>query len=390
MLHDKVLKSPRSASSFAAMKLVSEQAMKMAIQEAYKGATRVSPNPLVGAVVLDAEGNFLASGHHEFYGGPHAEVNALKNLSVEQLRGATVYVTLEPCAHEGKTPSCAKMMAKLPIKKVVFGLVDPNPLVAGQGAAILHAAGIETEVFSDTHPEFKDELEEVCEAFLWNFRHKKVFVSLKIAQSLDGQVGLKTGESKWITNEKSREYAHYLRACHDATLVGRGTVQQDNPSLNIRHPEIQKDNRVVVIDPRGTLLQEASQLQITRLHKPENIFWCVSAVKNSSGDLPFAKIVKVQENANGSLNLEDLLQNLWNHGLRSVIVEGGPQTATNFLKAGLVNRLYIFTAPVVVGAEGGRSWTEGISIGEMRERLQVKNPRTLAFGADILTTGRLA
>lgn len=390
MLHDKVLKSPRSASNFAAMKLVPEKAMQMAIQEAYKGATRVSPNPLVGAVVLNAEGNFLASGHHEFYGGPHAEVNALKNLSIEQLRGATVYVTLEPCAHEGKTPSCAKMMAKLPIKKVVFGLVDPNPLVAGQGAAILQAAGIETEVFSDTHPEFKNELEEVCEAFLWNFRHKKVFVSLKIAQSLDGQVGLKTGESKWITNEKSREYAHYLRACHDATLVGRGTVQQDNPSLNIRHPEIQKDNRVVVIDPSGTLLQEASQLQITRLHKPENIFWCVSAVKSSTGDLPFAKIVKVQENADGSLNLEDLLQNLWNQGLRSVMVEGGPQTAANFLKAGLVNRLYIFTAPVVVGAEGGRSWTEGISIGEMRERLQVKNPQTLSFGADILTTGRLA
>ncbi|MBS1969451.1 MAG: bifunctional diaminohydroxyphosphoribosylaminopyrimidine deaminase/5-amino-6-(5-phosphoribosylamino)uracil reductase RibD [Bdellovibrionales bacterium] len=372
------------------MKLFPEQAMKMAIQEAYKGATRVSPNPLVGAVVLDAEGNFLASGHHEFYGGPHAEVNALKNLSIEQLRGATVYVTLEPCAHEGKTPSCAKMMAKLPIKKVVFGLVDPNPLVAGQGAAILQAAGIETEVFSDAHPEFKNELEEVCEAFLWNFREKKVFVSLKIAQSLDGQVGLKTGESKWITNEKSREYAHYLRACYDATLVGRGTVQHDNPSLNIRHPEIQKDNRVVVIDPSGTLLHEASQLQITRLHKPENIFWCVSAVKNSSRDLPFAKIVKVQENADGSLNLEDLLQNLWNHGLRSVMVEGGPLTAANFLKAGLVNRLYIFTAPVVVGAQGGRSWTEGISIGEMRERLQVKNPQTLSFGADILTTGRLA
>ncbi len=363
--------------------------MKMAIQEAYKGATQVSPNPLVGAVVLSAEGNILASGHHEFYGGPHAEVNALKNLSVEQLRGATVYVTLEPCAHEGKTPSCAKMMAGLPIKKVVFGLVDPNPLVAGQGAAILQAAGIQTEVFSETHPAFRNELEEVCEAFLWNFREKKVFVSLKIAQSLDGQVGLKTGESRWITNEKSREYVHYLRACHDATLVGRGTVQQDNPSLNIRHPEIQKNNRVVVIDPSATLLQEASQLQITRLHKPENIFWCVSVVKNSSGDLPFAKIVRVRENTDGTLNLEDLLQKLWSAGIRSVMVEGGPQTAANFLKAGLVNRLYIFTAPVVVGAEGGRSWTEGISISEMRERLQVKNPQTRSFGSDMLTTGRL-
>lgn len=372
------------------MKLSPQQAMKTAIQEATKGAVRVSPNPLVGAVVLDVEGNFLASGYHEFYGGPHAEVNALKNIPVEQLRGATVFVTLEPCAHEGKTPSCAKMMAGLPLKKVVFGLVDPNPLVAGQGAAILQAAGIETEVFSDTHPEFRSELEEVCEAFLWNFRQKKVFVSLKIAQSLDGQVGLKTGESKWITNEKSREYAHYLRACHDATLVGRGTVHTDNPSLNIRHPQIQKENRVVVIDPRGTLLQEASQLQITRLHKPENVFWCVSASKYSAEDLPFAKILKIREDGEGSLDLEDLLQNLWNQGLRSVMIEGGPHTAVKFLKSGLVNRLYLFTAPVVVGSEGGRSWTEGLSISEMRERLVLTNPKITPFGVDILTTGRLA
>lgn len=372
------------------MKMSPQQAMKTAIQEARKGATRVSPNPLVGAVVLDVEGNFLASGHHEFYGGPHAEVNALKNIPVESLQNATVYVTLEPCAHEGKTPSCAKMMARLPLKKVVFGLVDPNPLVAGQGAAILQAAGIQTEVFSETHPESKIELEEVCEAFLWNFRQKKVFVSLKIAQSLDGQVGLKTGESKWITNEKSREYAHYLRACHDATLVGRGTIHHDNPSLNIRHPQIQKDNRVVVLDPRGTLLQEASQLQVTRLHQPENLFWCVNAKQYSAEDLPFAKILKIHEAADGSMDLEDLLQNLWNQGLRSVMIEGGPLTAAKFLNAGLVNRLYLFTAPVVVGSEGGRSWTEGISISEMRQRMVLKNPQSMSFEGDTLTTGRLA
>lgn len=367
-----------------------QQAMTMAIQEAYKGATRVSPNPLVGAVVLDAEGGFLSSGHHEFYGGPHAEVNALKNLTTEQLKNATVYVTLEPCAHEGKTPSCAKMMAKLPIKKVVFGLVDPNPLVAGQGAEILQKAGIATEVFSDTHPESKTALEEVCEAFLWNFRQKKVFVSLKVAQSLDGQVGLKSGESKWITNEKSREHAHYLRACHDATLVGRGTVEHDNPSLNIRHPQIQKENKIVVIDPRGTLLEEPSQLQLIRLHDPSRLFWCVSEKKFIFNDLPFATILKVKESADGSLDLRDLLARLWDQGIRSVMVEGGPITAAKFLQADLVNRLYLFTAPVILGDNGGRSWTEGLSIPEMKFRRQLQNPRTLSFDGDILTTGRLA
>jgi diaminohydroxyphosphoribosylaminopyrimidine deaminase/5-amino-6-(5-phosphoribosylamino)uracil reductase len=371
------------------MKMTAIEAMKLAIQEAYKGATRVSPNPLVGSVVVDRDGNLLASGYHEYFGGPHAEVNALKNLSNEHLQGATVYVTLEPCAHEGKTPSCAKMIAKLPVKKVVYGLVDPNPLVAGQGAQILQAAGIETEIFSETHPAFKQELEEVCEAFLWNFREKKVFVSLKVAQSLDGQIALKSGESQWITNEKSREHAHYLRACHDAVLVGRGTVQNDNPTLNIRHPLIQKDNKVVVIDPRGILLDESSQLKIIRAHDPKSIFWCVSAKKYSAAESPIAQVLKVNETADGNLDLVHLLRSLWDVGIRSVLIEGGALTASQFLKAKLVNRLFVFQAPLVIGAKGGRSWTEELAIPEMRQRLVVQNPQIKKFGDDLLITGRL-
>jgi diaminohydroxyphosphoribosylaminopyrimidine deaminase/5-amino-6-(5-phosphoribosylamino)uracil reductase len=377
-------------SSYGRMKLTPQQAMKMAITEAFKGATKVSPNPLVGAVVVDAEGNLISSGHHEFYGGPHAEVNALLNITLEQLRGATVYVTLEPCAHEGKTPSCAKMLAKLPLKKVVFGLIDPNPLVAGQGAEILKAAGIETEVFSETHPEFKSELEEVCEIFLWNYRQKKVFVSLKIAQSLDGQIGLNSGESKWITNEKSREHAHYLRAIHDATLVGRGTVKADNPSLDIRHPQIQKANKVVVLDPSGSLLAEAAGLTLTQLHEPKNLFWCVSEQKCKTSEVPFAKILKIKEDSDGLLNLTDLLQSLWQEGLRSVMIEGGAMTASQFLKADFVNRLYLFQAPIIIGAGGGRSWTESLSIAEMKHKLVVGNPKHMSFNGDLLITGRLS
>jgi len=377
-------------SSFQRMKLTPQQAMKMAIDEAFKGATKVSPNPLVGAVAVDAEGNYISSGYHEFYGGPHAEVNALQNIPSDQLHGATIYVTLEPCAHEGKTPSCAKMLAKLPLKKVVFGLIDPNPLVAGQGAEILKAAGIETEVFSETHPEFKKDLEEVCEIFLWNYQQKKVFVSLKIAQSLDGQIGLKSGESKWITNEKSREQAHYLRAIHDATLVGRGTLKADNPSLDIRHPQIQKANKVVVLDPSGALLTEASQLKLTQLHQPKNIFWCVSEQKCKTQEVPFAKILKIKEDSEGLLNLTDLLQVLWQEGLRSVMIEGGAMTASRFLNAELVNRLYLFQAPIIIGAGGGRSWTEAFSISEMKQKLVVANPKIMSFDGDMLVTGRLS
>ncbi len=378
--------------------LTAEQAMQLAISEAFKGAARVSPNPLVGSVVLDAKGGFLSAGHHEFYGGPHAEVNALKGLSPEQLKGAHAFVTLEPCAHEGKTPSCAKMMAKLPLKKVTFGLIDPNPLVAGQGAEILKQAGIEAEVFKTGNMAqdeiFTTALEEVCEAFLWNFRHKKVFVSLKMASSLDGQVALKSGESQWITGPESREYVHYIRSCHDAILVGKGTVEFDNPSLNIRHPKIEKQNKVVVIDGEGQLLKKFSSLKLSQVHARENIIWCVAEelkekiVSQVPAEVsPHLVFVKTQ--VNGELDLSDLLTKLYTVGIRSVMVEGGAMTASSFLNYGLVNRLYMFQAPIIMGSGGSRSWTESIRIPAMKDKIQVKKPRYQIFGNDFMVTGLL-
>lgn len=381
------------------VKLNQEQAMRLAICEAYKGAAHVSPNPLVGSVVLDAQGGFLSCGHHEFYGGPHAEVNALKSLSNEELAGAHVFVTLEPCAHEGKTPSCAKMMAQLPLGKVTFGLIDPNPLVAGQGAEILRQAGIMAEVFSSDNSqedrEIKIQLEEVCEAFLWNFREKKIFVGLKMASSLDGQVALRSGESQWITGAESREYVHYLRACFDALLVGKGTIDFDNPSLNIRHPKIEKKNKVVVIDAEGELLPHFSQLKLSQVHAPENLFWCVSvdAKEHIEGVLaqlkPAPQVVYVRTRVSGDLDLEDLLGQLYKLGLRSVMVEGGAYTASSFINDRLVNRLYMFQAPIIMGAGGSRSWTETIRLASMKEKIHVKNPRFLTFGNDFMITGSL-
>jgi diaminohydroxyphosphoribosylaminopyrimidine deaminase/5-amino-6-(5-phosphoribosylamino)uracil reductase len=368
------------------MKLTAEQAMKMAIEEAARGGPFVSPNPQVGCVVVNAQGEWLSSGHHEFFGGPHAEVNALKGLSREQLSGATVYVTLEPCAHQGKTPSCARMLATLPLKKVVYGLVDPNPLVAGQGAQILIDAGIETVRFVGS---LEAELEESCEAFLWNYRQKKVFVSLKIAQSLDGQIVLNNGESKWITNEASREYTHWLRACHDAVLVGRGTIEKDNPSLDIRHPSVQKDNKVVVIDPSGRMLDEASQMKLTRTHATENLFWCVGQKRGAGASSQFARICPVKEDGDGGLNAEAILQTLWDQGIRSVMIEGGARTASHFLQDHQVQRLYLFQAPIILGAGGARSWTEGLEIKSMKDQIRLQNPRWRSFGGDMLVTGRL-
>jgi diaminohydroxyphosphoribosylaminopyrimidine deaminase/5-amino-6-(5-phosphoribosylamino)uracil reductase len=380
--------------------LSGEQAMSLAISEAYRGATRVSPNPLVGAVVLDSKGGFLSSGHHEFFGGPHAEVNALKGLSRHELDGAHVFVTLEPCAHEGKTPSCAKMMAQLPLKKVTYGLVDPNPLVSGQGARILQTAGIEAELFAQTNSEFGSyplamQLEEVCEAFLWNFRKKKTFVSLKMASSLDGQIALRSGESQWITGPESREYVHYLRACHDAILVGKGTVQFDNPSLNVRHSKIQKENKVVILDGEGHLLAKFDSLKVASVHPAENLFWCVSAdlkehVENRLTCMKVApQVVFVKTRVGGDLDLGDLLNQLFSKGIKSIMVEGGAQTASSFIDGGYVNRIYMFLAPIIMGSGGSKSWTETIRIASMKDKIPVKNPKYLTFGSDFMITGSL-
>ena len=271
------------------------EAMKLAIAEARKGAPFVSPNPMVGCVVLDSAGNFLSSGYHKIYGSAHAEVNALAGLISEQLKDAHVVVTLEPCAHQGKTPSCAKTLAALSIKKITYGLIDPNPLVAGKGADILKSAGKDVVLFS----ELQTELEELCEIFLMNQRKQKIFVAIKVATSLDGQMALQSGESQWITGEAAREHAHYLRSCYDAVMVGAGTIQKDNPSLNVRHPEVKKENKVVILDPQGLQLKNFSQLRVSQTHDSKNIFWCVSEEAQISAMDQGPQILRIKKDERG-------------------------------------------------------------------------------------------
>lgn len=374
--------------------LSADQAMLLAIAEARKGQWHCSPNPRVGCVVLDDQGKFLASGYHEYFGGPHAEVKALTGLTTDQLKGAQVFVTLEPCAHEGKTPSCAKMLAQLPIQKVIYGLVDPNPLVSGQGIAIIEKAGIKTELFDG----MQSELEEVCEHFLWNQRQKLPFVSLKLASSLDGQIALKNGESQWITNAKSREHVHYLRAMHSAVLIGSATFRLDNPTLNIRYPGVKKFNKVIVLDPKGLVLNLYHASKLSEAHRSENVYWIIDELvlkknpqwyQNSPEKDSLPHLIGVPSNSTGQLDLNILLQKIWNEKIYSVLIEGGARTASAFLERELVNRLYLFLAPLLIGAQGGRSWTEGMSIAHMQERLELKNPQHLFFDKDILITGLL-
>lgn len=362
-----------------------EQAMHLAIQEAYRGLGFTSPNPLVGCVILDSQDRFLAKGFHAHLGEAHAEVNALKGLDVELIRGAKVFVTLEPCAHQGHTPSCAKALAQLPIAEVNFGLVDPDPRVAGKGAQILKNAGIMAREF----PALKNELEEVCEHFLWNQRQQKIFVSAKVASSLDGQLALATGESRWITDETSRELSHVLRAAHDAILVGANTVMTDNPSLDVRATGFERKKlKIIILDSDALCLSGANNLKLAKIHDPSQVYFVISDQISDPPNPWGAQVIRLPAKGLG-LDLDQLLTNLWDLGLRSVFVEGGAHVLSSILSEGKAQRLYLFQAPMILGAKSGKAWTEQVSISSMGRRIALENQQIITLSKDLLITGIL-
>lgn len=329
-----------------------DQAMRMAVTQARRGLGHVHPNPPVGAVILDSTGGYLSSGFHAVYGGPHAEVAALENLKDKtRLKGATMYVTLEPCAHQGKTGSCAVALSKLPIDRVVYGLQDPNPLVNGGGAKILQDAGITTEIFKTSDTELAMDLEFLPEIFLKNMQKKAAFFTLKLATTSDGHIIKPSGESPWITNQASRKHVHFLRAQHDAVLVGGRTLQIDNPSLNVRHEDFPgRGNKVIVFDPSGTALE--------KLTGKENIF------KHRQAKEIYFLTEKISEPPRFGVQLvklewKTLDADLFAKGISSVFVEGGAFAATQFLQAQVIDRLHLYVAPTKLGsaAVGGMTFT---------------------------------
>lgn len=353
----------------------------MAISEAQKGLGFVSPNPPVGAIILDADGFLISSGYHKKFGGDHAEIEALKGLSDDVLEGAQLYVTLEPCSHQGKTPPCAPRLAQKPFQKIVYGLQDPNPLVNGKGVQILKEAGKTVEQLS----EVQDDLQDLAEIFLKNIQFKKPFVALKVATSLDGQMGLKTGESQWITNEKSREYAHYLRGVYDAVVIGRRTFLIDDPSLNVRHPQFtKKPNKVVVIDPDGGLAERLPQSKLFKTHDPKDIF---HVVKKGVVQKSAVTLVETTYTDPSGFDLDQLLGQLFAMGISSLLLEGGSFVYQSFLTQNKVDRIYQFQAPIILGSQTGLSWTQGFGVKTMAEKMKIARVKTQFFGTDILITG---
>jgi len=330
--------------------------MARALKLAQLGEGATSPNPMVGAVVVN-QGEIVGKGYHQQYGGPHAEVFALDKAG-EKAEGADLYVTLEPCSHYGKTPPCAKKVIDSGIKRVVVSMVDPNPEVAGRGIEMLREAGIKVELGL-----FEEESKEVNEVFLKYIQSQYPFIYLKKAQTLDGYIATKSGDSKWITNSKARNEGHKLRHKADAIMVGIGTVLADNPSLTARlNNQEGIDPLRIILDP---LLEiplsakiinqesEASTLIITADEFPAVAAAEAEAKKKKLKQLDQVEVLTFTVNKDNYFEIKEILKTLRNRKISSILIEGGAKLSHTFLKENLVDKYYYFIAPKIFGGSDG-------------------------------------
>ncbi len=319
--------------------------MERARDLAERGRYTVAPNPMVGAVV-SVDGEPVGEGYHVRAGDRHAEIHALDQAGAAA-RGATMHVTLEPCNHHGKTPPCTEAILRSGVSKVVTGYLDPDPRMRGRSVELLREAGIEVEVVGGA------EFEVQNEQFFHYMRTGKPFVHLKLAMSLDGRIAASGGDSKWITTEASRHRAHLLRAEAGAVLIGAGTARNDDPLLLPRNlPDEPPRVTRAVLDPRLTTPLDG-QLVATSQDAPVILFASQEAPQDRVRQFERAgvEIVGIQTSETG-LDLDSVLGELGARGIRGVLVEGGGETASRFLKQDLVDKATLFYAPKILGAEG--------------------------------------
>ena len=353
-----------------------ERMMAECLRLARKGSGNVSPNPLVGAVVV-LNGKVIGKGYHAKFGGPHAEVNAIRNAlrSRSSIHGATMYVNLEPCSHHGKTPPCADAIVAHGIAKVVCAMKDPNPLVAGGGFRFLRNHGVRIVVGV-----MADQAERLNEKFSKFITTGLPFVALKVAQTSDGFVARTDGTSRWITTKRSRSLVHALRSQYDGVLVGAGTVIADNPRLNVRYVA-GRDPRRVVLD--GKLRASLSAHVFNDRGRSRTIL--ISDRKQERKSRKFEKKgveVVLMRGRNGEINVNKILRHLGRRGIASLLVEGGSATYRLFLKAGAVDKVYLFTSRKKFGS-GLPSFAAPVRPFVLRDKKKIH------LGGDTLVEGRV-
>lgn len=353
--------------------------MKRALELAKKGAGHTSPNPMVGCVVVK-DGRIVTEGYHERYGEFHAERNALTRCE-EDLTGAEMYVTLEPCCHQGNTPPCTDIIIERSIGKVYVGSMDPNPKVAGKGVKILQEHGIEVET---------GVLEKEClalnEIFFYYITTGMPYVAMKYAMTLDGKIASCTGDSKWVTGETARHHVHELRKQYSAILAGIGTVLADDPMLNCRIEEGVDPVRVVCdsslrIPLSSQLVKTAGDIPVIVAYAKEN--------PEKEKALLQAGVELISAGRDGRVDLAVLMRKLGKRKIDSVLVEGGGAIHGSLLKSGLVQKIFCYLAPKLIGGREAGSPVEGDGFSRMKDALPVKEMEILPLGQDICISGRV-
>ena len=319
--------------------------MTRALELAKRGKEKVHPNPLVGCVIV-RNGKIVGEGYHHEYGAPHAEVNALKEAG-KNAKGSTVFVNLEPCAHYGKTPPCSDALIAASVKEVIIAVKDPNPMVKGKGIAKLKNAGV-----SVTVGVMEEEAKKLNEKFFYAMEHRIPYVAVKIAQTLDGRMNDACRQSKWITSMESRKEAHRLRAMYDAILVGAKTVKEDDPELTVRYVSGRNPMRII-LDGK---LSVPIQAKVFRTEAARAILFTSTKAMNQQ----FKKVLTLEKKGvevygisnSKEISLKTILRLLWKEGVTLILVEGGAYTASSFLEQNLVQKVYLFGAPLMLGGGG--------------------------------------
>ena len=352
--------------------------MRRALLLAKRGKNRTFPNPMVGSVVVK-DGRIVGEGFHEYFGGPHAEINAL-NEAKDKSKGATLYVTLEPCNHWGKTPPCTNTIIKAGISRVVAAMKDPDPRTAGKGFKKLENRGIRV-----TSGILGKNAAQLNAAYINAMKQRNSHVIAKVAMSLDGKIATKTGDSKWISSPASRAFVHHLRSRVDGILVGINTVIRDNPELT-SHGRGKNPVRII-IDPT---LKIPLPSRVLDNRAPSIIFYSKSMYPGKEEILKNKGILLARVLIlNGEINFKLIIKKLKKMAIYRVLIEGGGETLATALNAGVVDEAFFFIAPILTGGRQAITPFEGPGIAKISDSLRLKSWRVKKMGKDLLIRGKL-
>lgn len=351
--------------------------MKRAIELSKKGYGAVNPNPLVGAVIVK-DGKIIGEGYHEYYGGHHAEINAINNAN-ESVKGTTIYVTVEPCNHHGKTPPCTDRLIKEQFSRVVIGMMDPNKIVTGKGATKLRQAGIFVETGI-----MEDEINLINEVYIKYITTKQPFCAIKTAMTLDGKISTCTGHSKWISNEKSRKWVHELRHRYSGIMVGVNTIIKDDPELTDRSDyETKKHPFRIIIDSNG---RTPLKVKILNTSYAQTI---IAVTKNAGGE--FIKSVSkkggeiiICPEKNQKVDLLYLINEIGKRGIDSILLEGGSTLNFSAIKEGIVDKIFFFIAPKLIGGDTSKTPVGGSGFNTIENAISLNIKNIKRFDQDIL------